>query len=233
MGQLPRPDVVVIADTGREVASTWQYLDQVTRPALEKIGIEVHRIGQEWATVGLFSTKGSVLMPAFSSQVLGASSKLKNWCSNEWKVRVIKRYLVSLGIPTKEQKRWIGYSLNESRRALAMMEGEEYQSGQIRFPLIHDVPMRRDQAISFVVNKMGWPHPPRSSCWCCPNHSDDDWRRLTKEELKAARELEIELQEKDPFVWLHKSCVPIDQVNLEPHPEFNFGVPCDSGVCFV
>ena len=33
-GKLPVPDVAVIADTGREVSSTWDYLRDVVQPAL-------------------------------------------------------------------------------------------------------------------------------------------------------------------------------------------------------
>lgn len=39
-GRLPKPDFVVIADTGREMPTTWQYLDAVVRPAFKKEGIE-------------------------------------------------------------------------------------------------------------------------------------------------------------------------------------------------
>ena len=33
-GKLPRPDLAVIADTEREKASTWAYMDEYTQPAL-------------------------------------------------------------------------------------------------------------------------------------------------------------------------------------------------------
>ena len=46
-GRLPRPDYIVIADTGREMKTTWQYLDAVVRPALKAIGLEVHRISKD------------------------------------------------------------------------------------------------------------------------------------------------------------------------------------------
>ena len=43
-GKLPKPDIMAIVDTGREMPTTWEYLDQVTRPAMKKIGIDVHRV---------------------------------------------------------------------------------------------------------------------------------------------------------------------------------------------
>lgn len=33
-GRLPVPDYVVIADTGREAQSTWDYLEDIARPLL-------------------------------------------------------------------------------------------------------------------------------------------------------------------------------------------------------
>lgn len=38
-GRLPKPDYAVIADTGMEKQSTWDYMDNVTNPALKSIGL--------------------------------------------------------------------------------------------------------------------------------------------------------------------------------------------------
>ena len=43
-GDLPRPDLIAIADTERERSSVWQYQEQVISPALAKIGLEVYRV---------------------------------------------------------------------------------------------------------------------------------------------------------------------------------------------
>jgi len=235
-GKLPRPDVVIIADTGFEKSTTWEYLDAVIRPELGKIGLEVHRVTQEWATSGVFSTTGeTVQMPVFSSQTVGSTGKMPGMCSNEWKQRPINRYLRKvLGIASNEQKRWIGYSVDEARRATRMMLGDDYRKGRVRFPLIHDVPMRRAQAIN-LVQMMGWPIPPRSACYVCPNMSDDEWRDILPEELVEAGKLEKELQSHDPHVWLHKSCQPIETIDFskpDDQPEL-FERACSSGVCFV
>jgi hypothetical protein len=238
-GLLPKPDFVVIADTGREKATTWKYLDEVVRPALLAVGIEVHRIGQEWATCGIWSTNGeNMLMPAFTTSN-GGIGKLEGFCSNEWKVRPCERFLRSLGIPTKEQRRWIGFSTDEARRAMRMMGGKDWQAGRIRFPLINDRPMRRQQSIDFV-RSLGWPDPPRSMCYNCPNQSDDEWADITPEELRLAAELEREIQMKDPTIWLHPSCRPIDTIDFAKSVPvsgqtelFDERTHCSSGVCFL
>lgn len=40
-GRLPRPDRVVIADTGYEFRQTWQYTNEHIAPLLAEIGLEI------------------------------------------------------------------------------------------------------------------------------------------------------------------------------------------------
>lgn len=233
-GRLPKPDFVCIVDTERERASTWAYLDAVIRPALASVGLEVHRIpASNWASIDVFSS-GSLLMPAFTNQT-DLVGKLSGFCSDKWKVRVMQRYMRSIGVATNLQRRWIGFSLDESRRAVRMMKGEEYQAGLVRFPLIHDVPLRRQAAIA-IVEKMGWPTPPRSACWMCPNQGDHEWRDLkvnSPDEFAAACALEKEVQEKDPFAWFHSSCVPLGEVDFTAPDDLFADRACSSGGCFT
>lgn len=240
-GRLPRPDYVVIVDTERERGTTWEYLDSVIRPGFSLIGIEVHRIRRsEWASYPahgmdwLSHNRNTVLIPAFTTQTEGGVSKLDGFCSKTWKVEVCDRFLSKrFGITRSKYCKWIGFSLNESKRAIRMMQGSEYKSGLIRFPLIHDVPLNREQGIA-LVESMGWPTPPRSACWMCPNQLDDEWTSLTTSEFEAAVLLEKEIQEVDPFAWLHKSGKPLSEVIFKPNSEANSGEhACSSGACFV
>ena len=119
--------------------------------------------------------------------------------------------------------------MDEARRVIRMKSGKDYNDGRIRFPLVDDFMMRRHQSVQ-LVKDFGWPEPPRSNCWCCPNQNDNEWSGLTAEELKMAIKLENELREKDPDVFLHKSRKPLSEVvftkNSDPHD-------CDSGECFL
>lgn len=238
-GRLPKPDFVCIVDTERERQSTWDYLDAVIRPALACVGLEVHRIRvADWATNGTcFSKDGaSLLLPAFTNQTDGDVGKLTGFCSSKWKVETRKRYArIKLGIPSNLQKNWIGFSLDEARRAIRMMDGDEYKAGLIRFPLIHDVPLKRRAAIQ-IVESMGWPTPPRSACYMCPNQGDHEWRDLkanSPAEFAAACELEKEVQKVDPFAWFHKSCVPLGEVDFSMPEDLFTDRACSSGGCFT
>jgi len=238
-GRLPKPDFVCIVDTERERKTTWQYLDAVIRPALRSVGVEVHRIRvAEWATNGTCFSKdlNTLLLPAFTNQTVGSVGKLTGFCSNKWKVETRQRYCrIVLGVPTNQQRAWIGFSLDEVRRAVRMMAGEDYAAGLIRFPLIHDAPMRRQSSIA-LVEKMGWPTPPRSACWNCPNQSDGEWRDLKlnhPDEFAAACALEIEVQKVDPFAWFHVSCVPLSEVDFTAPDDLFADRACSSGGCFT
>lgn len=237
-GLLPRPDYVCIVDTERERSTTWEYWDSVIVPAFRSINIEPHRIRvSEHATNGSYFSKSgkTVLIPAYTDQT-GDVGKLSGFCSEKWKVETRTRFVRGvLGVATKEQRNWIGFSLDESRRAVRMMKGEEWQAGRIRFPLIHDVPLRRQEAIS-IVEKMGWPTPPRSACWMCPNQGDHEWRNLKAnhpDEFSAACALEKEIQIHDPFAWLHSSCVPLGEVDFSQPDDLFTDRACSSGGCFT
>lgn len=241
-GRLPKPDFVCIVDTERERGTTWKYLDAVIRPALAGVGLEVHRIqrsehgslpknGADW----LSHNGNTVLLPAFTNQT-GEPGKMSGFCSKTWKLETQERFVRTvLNVPRNQQRRWIGFSLDETRRAVRMMNGEDYQNGLIWFPLIHGVPLKRQQAIA-IVEAMGWPTPPRSACWMCPNQGDHEWRDLKAnhpDEFAAACALEKEVQERDPFAWFHSSCVPLGEVDFTAPDDLFTDRACSSGGCFT
>jgi hypothetical protein len=230
-GKLPKPDIAVIADTGRENGSTWEYYDSTLKPALAGVGVDLRRVYKhEFATCDIWSTNGMHLeIPAFTTKTTDSvPGKLGNFCSTEWKKRVIERYLRTLGVT--ECRKWLGYSLEEPRRYIPYLDDPF-----IRLPLVLDVPMRRRDCV-FLIQRMGWPIAPQSSCGMCPNHTDNEWRDIKEnrpEEFALAVQLEREIREKDPFAFLHSSCVPLDQVDFSKHPEFEFQRACGSGECFL
>lgn len=242
MGKLPKPDIALIVDTGREKQSTWDYMDAVISPALASVGVTLERIHKDkWATVDLWGGEEgkSILLPMFTTQNSeeGKSGKLPTYCSNEWKARVIQRELRSRSVTACDM--WMGMSLDEMKRV-------KYSGpGWLRkfYPLVFDkpfgVPMRREGCVE-VVKAAGWPPAPRSACWFCPNMSDAEWYALktsSAEFEKAARE-EDEIRKIDPNAFLHPSGVPLREVDFsaaamgERVNLFNID-GCESGHCFV
>lgn len=237
-GRLPKPDLMAIVDTGREMPTTWAYMDEVTIPEMKKIGIEVHRVkamkyANNWGHPSrMFATNGDLLLPAFSSI---NNSKLSAFCSKAWKQEAMNRYLKQEhGITRKQYRKWIGFSLDETRRVLNMQRGEEWKRGLIRFPLVEDVPTKRNESIR-IVERMGWPTPPRSRCWMCPNQSDMEWHEVQQDHPKLYAEairMDEEIRVTDPAAYMHSSIKPLRDADLSQQDDL-FSASCPSGECFL
>ena len=226
-GKLPRPDVVVMADTGREIESTWQYLRDVVQPSLDTIGLTVQVAGHELSNYDLWKSDDYLLIPAFTSQSGGG--KLPTYCSDEWKQRPIRRWLRQQDINDCDV--WLGISTDELER----MKPSGLKWYRHVYPLIELVPTSRVNCAA-LVESFGWPSPPKSRCWMCPNQSPLMWSDMRKQqpaEFEKATELEKEVQRADPHIWLHKAMIPlVDAVDItDKQPGLFDG--CDSGYCFV
>ncbi len=228
-GRLPKPDVAVIVDTNREKSGTWAYFDAVLRPELMRVGVDLQRISRaSYATVDLYSTNGeTLLLPVFTTQG-GTVSKMDAFCSNEWKQRVVFRWLKEQGYSSITN--WLGISRDEPKRIRAQSRAWV----ELRYPLIFDVPMRRADCVDLVA-EMGWPVAPRSSCWMCPNMRNDEWRAMREShpaDFAAAVELEKEVRKRDPHAWFHDSAVPLDQVDFG-NSQMALGENGCGGMCWV
>lgn len=220
-----RPDLAVIVDTEREKSSTWAYMDDVISPALASVGVVLHRVKKsEFATVDLYggANRDTLLIPAFTTQS-GEVGKLQNFCSGEWKRRVVQRWVRAQGV--KRHVTWLGISADEKHRMQA--------GGATRYPLI-ELGRNRGDCVA-LVRKMGWSAAPRSSCWKCPNQHQLEWRDMRdnhKDDWSLAVKFDREMRERDPHAFLHADCVPLDKANLDDANGVLFS-HCESGMCFV
>jgi len=228
-GKLPKPDLAVMADTGREYSPVWDYMSEYVIPDLRKAGVELHIAGHELATVDLWTGKEgkTLIIPAFTDKS-GKPGALPKYCNSEWKVRVVQRFCRQHGI--KDADQWIGFTTDEMDR---MRVYHDKATWQHLYPLI-DMRLRRSDCFS-IIEQMGWPEPPRSACWMCPFRSDQEWQIMKEEcpsDFEKAVKLEAEVHEYDPNAFLHRSCKPIGAVDLTSEPDL-FSKPCNSGVCFT
>lgn len=228
-GILPKPDLAVIADTGREASETWDYMERYTLPALEDVGVTLHRVSKsQYATVDLYGgkEKADLLIPAFTTEK-GKVGKMPGFCSNEWKLRVVKRWATDRHV--KSADLWMGITIDEIHRARFHQTGKWQNS----YPLI-ERRMTRGDCIK-AAERMGWPTPPRSSCWMCPNHTNSEWRHLRDNhpgDFQRAMKFERYIRSKDPDMWLHSDAKPLDEIDFDRSEDL-FDRPCDSGACFV
>lgn len=239
MGKLPKPDLAVIADTEREMSSTWDYLARYVQPALDSVGVTLHRVKKsQYATKDLYGGKhdDTLLIPGFTTAG-DCPGKLPGYCSGEWKRDVIRRWA------TKEHgvraaNLWIGYTIDEMARAKRNSESPRSKGKwESVYPLI-DLNLTRGDCIELVERDMGWPRPRSSSCWMCPNYNMREWRevRESPEDWRRAVQFDEYIRKRDPHVWLTSECVPLAEADLSDEQEVMFGRnrgECVSGLCFV
>lgn len=224
-----RPDLAVIVDTEREQSTTWTYMDAVIAPALATVGLTLHRVRKtEYEHRDLYggADADTLLIPAFTTQS-GAVGKLSNFCSSYWKREVVKRWGNAQGVTAVDL--WLGISLDEHERM-------QNRAGKwtTRYPLI-ERRMNRGDCMA-LVERIGWPQPPRSSCFMCPNHTADEWRDIRDNkpaDWQAAIHFDREMRKRDPHAFIHHDAVPLDQADLTERNGVLFGHGCSSGHCFT
>lgn len=212
-GLLPKPDKIVMADTGRERASTWEYLHNVITPFLAPLGLTVEIASHDLASKDLYGGADgeTLLIPAYTK-----TGKLSIYCSGEWKRDVVNRYLRGQGI--KDRVQWLGYSLDEMKRV------HYSRLGYIEhvFPLI-DLRWRISDCMR-AVEEEGLPLPPKSACFICPNWNAKQWaemRDTAPADFEKACQIDDEARARDSMggVFLYEGRVPLREANFEADME--------------
>ncbi|MCP4990806.1 MAG: hypothetical protein GY928_33635 [Colwellia sp.] len=227
-GKLPKPELAIIADTGRERSSTWQYLEKYTKPIMDKLGIPLVIASHELAKVDLYAHNGDLLLPVFTK-----TGKLPTFCSSEWKKHVVRRKLRQLGYgPKKPIKMWMGMSLDEVSR----LRVSDVKWIENYYPLCFTCKLRSHECIT-IVERFGLPQPPHSSCWMCPNIGNKEWldiKTKTPDDFEKAVKLDCQTRKNDKKggVFLHPDLKPLDQVDFKAKGDERIQREC-SGFCFT
>lgn len=230
-GQLPKPDHVAMVALEREVRTVWPYVNRYIRPALAAIGVPFTAIPRSaYATVNFFGGADgcSVLLPVHTNQS-GTAGKLPEFCSNEWKRRVVTRWAAEQADwKARGVNVWVGISWNERDRRRVPQRAWL----QPVYPLL-DMRATDLSGCLAAVERVGWPPPPRSRCMFCPNQSDAEWRELTAEEFLEACAIDDQIRAVDPHAFLHKALIPLRDVTLDSTADEGlFTGGCSAGLCF-
>lgn len=226
-GVLPKPDLSVMADTGREKRTTWEYLHTVIQPYLDPIGVKVEIAPHSLATVDLYSHQGKLLVPAYDAH----EGRFPAYCSGEWKREVVNRWLRGRGVESCDL--WIGYSIDEIRR---VSQQDRNQWCRHQYPLI-DRMINRAMCRSLVLGA-GLPMPQKSRCWGCPHQSDEEWQEVKNdpEDWAKAVELDREIRENDERdgLFLYSGRVPLELADFSKDAGINApSRPCETGYCWT
>lgn len=232
---IPKPDLVIFADTGWEPEAVYRHvkwLKNVTRQyGIEIITTSTGNIKLDIERAARWKTRVAN-MPYFVRAADGSKGIVPRGCSDEYKINAIKKVVRDhLGLKPRQRFKpksvikWLGISTDEIYRVKT--SGNHWEV--LRYPLIEKM-MNRLDCMNWLT-RHGYHIAPKSSCIGCPFHSDHKWldmKRNQPEEWAEAVEFERMLQENGlrglrGKVFLHKSCVPLDQVNLnEDQIEMDF-----------
>lgn len=228
-GKLPRPERIVMADTGREASLTWKYLRESVQPLLATVGLEVEIAPHSLALVDTHAKSGDgrPLFPVFTD----SGGRLPNFCSAEWKRDVVRRWLRQEGYgPGRPVVQWLGISKDEVHRA----RPSDLKWSSIEFPLL-DLNLSRADCIA-LVERAGLPSPPRSSCWMCPFRSDVEWTALRARgdgdwQKAVALDEAIRHDGVAGSLYVHRSAKPLAEVEFRHENQRELFDVCEEGRC--
>lgn len=253
----PMPDFAVFADTQAEPSNVYEWLDwlktQLPYPVITvtkgSLTEEVLKIRIK--PVSIYSDKPMTYLrtsiPVFGLTPSGEKrAALGRSCTAEFKIRpILKEIRKRCGIVNGQKEisvtQWIGISYDEMQRM--KLAGDPWT--QHRWPLVEKRMTRSHCKEWLSQNK--YPEPPRSACYYCPFHDNEEWARMKKEDPVHFEKAVVfdktyrKLQDENPGglrmrLFLHRSCKPLDEVDFSDKEKnqisFDFNSECN-GMCGV
>ncbi len=228
-GELPKLDHAIFADVGWEPKSVYKHLEWLKGYA-EEHGIPVHIVNNGNVRddiiakmVNMGENGRFASMPFHTIDAEGNRGLTRRQCTREYKIEPIEKFLRRevMGLAPRQRapkepviRQWRGISVDEWKR----IRKSDHKWMTVWHPLVEQR-ITRNGCHAWMANN-GFPDPPRSACLGCPFHADKEWRLIRDESPeewadvvafdKAIRKCGG--MRGDNF--LHRSCVPLDEVDL-------------------
>ena len=213
-------DLVIMADTGDEQEETYYYVEKYLKPFCESKGLE-------WVTV-TEKKYGSLMKHCLERKILPIPSR--RWCTHEHKVKPILKELRKRGATKKNPiTSCIGISIDEAHRA-NFNTSVQYQ--KLEYPLVDRKISRKD--CYDIIEKHGFPVPPKSGCDFCMFFSKNHFRKLAKNSPERFQKIvDMEKNSYSYGKYYLKGNYPLqmilDNTSLDEFNEYEDS--CDSGHC--
>lgn len=252
-GEIEMMDCAIFADTQAEPKAVYDQLDWLVK----QLPYPVYKVSKGNLYKDSLTVRTTIKhnrkvlankIPAFVKNPDGTVGLFGRKCTADYKVAVIEREVRRLlGINRFSKKQpvlvhqYIGISMDEAVR----QKPSKRAAIKNVYPLL-DLDMTRHDCLEWVRSH-GYPEPPKSACMFCPFHSDAMWLEIQKNPIEWEQVIQFEralqagaaaddVTRGTPY--LHRDCVPIDQVNFRPktnlkmHQRDLFGNECE-GLCGV
>lgn len=224
----PMPDCAIFADTQWEPNAVYEHLRWLEKS--NALPFPIFKVSKDSIREGLLrfgEGKRFSSVPLYSEPEKegGREGQLPRQCTADLKIYPVRRKIRELaGLHKKRSpskpivEQWIGISMDEIWRARPCRD-EPWMIN--RFPLL-EKRMTRNDCLEWI-RKNEYPVPPKSACIGCPYLSDKRWLELKEgspEEFADAVRIDSAVrnggrQELKQKLYLHSSCLPLDQVPFE------------------
>jgi hypothetical protein len=237
LGELPKPDAAVHADTTYERAATYAFAKRWT-PWLQRHGVPVITVREPIATQEILTNPDRVHIPLYSLDTRGRVGQLRRSCTHRWKIVPMRRWLRRRSYRQVIQvTQWLGISLDEVERA----KPSDVKYITHRWPLL-DRHMTRANCVAWLqVHNLEIPC--KSSCVFCPLHNRATWRDISKtpDDWQRACEVDNIMRHKYPkysnrlyyLTWQLKPLPQADFTTPEDHGQLGLWSDECSGHCFL
>lgn len=239
--EVPRFDAAIFADTQEEPDEVYRHLDWLRSQGGPPIIVTTAgRLGdaldQRSDAAGNTRTDGGhcISIPAFTLHPLtGQTGIIQRQCTADFKVKPIEKLIrehlgAQPGRPVPKDvivHQYMGLSFDEPKRVIRVKQRflAKPANWKVHFPL-WEMQFTRADCVAYLRERMPY-EVPRSACVFCPFKSNDEWRRLRDEDQKGwDRAVHIDRVCRtgaglDAHRYLHRSCQPLDQVDLRPADE--------------
>lgn len=220
-------DLAIFADTQCEPAYVYDQLEYLRSVGSETIPIVTATAGSLMESVEKASRGSEGRFASVPFWVMGDDGREapgRRQCTREYKIDVVKKAIRKhFGLaPGKHMagvynvEEWIGISVDEASRA----KPSRYSWSTSRWPLLYDIPMRRQDCIDWMVNN-GHPMPRKSACSFCPWRNLDEWRKMQSDDpltFEEACRVDEMIRERGPMKgmerlqYVHRSLRPLREV---------------------
>jgi hypothetical protein len=246
----PMPDCAIFADTGSEPAGVYEHLRWLMSPNVLPFPVHIAVAPGASLRERMLNPKAQPNSdwrpPLWAITDHGDAGPLNRQCTRYYKLDPIRRKMRELlgikrGSPGPKQpvaEQWIGISLDETIR----MKPSKQRYIENRWPLI-EKRMNRWDCLQWM-RRHGYPEPKKSACTFCPYRDNEGWRRMRDEapaDFADAVAVDAAVRTQLPGVkhsqvFVHRTLVPLDQVDLstdEERGQLNLFLNECEGMCGV
>lgn len=178
-GSLPKPDIVIHADTGSELPETVDFIKTAKTFTEDIIKIPFVIVKSHLGSLhNFYLEQGSI-------PIIGIRS-----CTDKFKIRPQRRFIRSI-VGNQAGKLlaecWLGITTDEAKRRA----NSDVKWCGLKYPLLDLVETTRDECIT-LNEQHGW-NVAKSGCFCCPYQGGKTWLKL-KDDHPKLFQLSIDME---------------------------------------